>query len=243
MKFQILLLDTDPATAQQLMMILPKHRAELVTATNTEEATRLADEYVPHAVILEADPTGFPRPNFMEWLAQARTGALKDAPALVFTRSVSPETVRYAMALHIDSYLLKPSNPFVLAEKVRHLLEKLEAKGGMSFVAVPGGLPDVRVTTEGKITGISETGCCVRSAVISSIPIPRLDYTTPFFDQLGTRSPRLHFLNTGTNGSEGGSLPFNNYCLFVGWRETDRRSVRKWICENRLESVVLHGNS
>jgi CheY-like chemotaxis protein len=242
MKYLILLIDPDPEIQKSLATLIPRQKAELVTAPDADTATRLCEELLPHAVIQEAHPYESPELDFLAWLEKARKGTLQGIPVMVHTHSVSPLTVKRAMALQINSYVLKPASPETLAEKLEILFKEMDARGGMSFEAPERGKPKLHVTAEGVIAGISETGCCVRSPISNPDPIRTLEYSTPFFEQVGTRAPRLHCLNSGPSGPDKVELPFTNYCLIVGWSEADRRSLRRWLLENRIERIAHDGH-
>lgn len=119
-KILVLVADDDEDSRIIYTTMLQHHGYVTIPARDGEEALRLTRKYLPQAVVTDVWP---PRLDGCE-VAKAIKQDPETAhiPTLVITADARPETRARAKEAGCDVFVLKPSHPQVIVEKVRELV-------------------------------------------------------------------------------------------------------------------------
>ena len=121
----VLVVDDDPDIRAMLAFTLGGHGFEVRQAAGGEEALRLVDERRPDCVVLDLmmpDLDGF------GVLEQLRAGEPTGGPRVVILSCRADEAAQVrSWELGADDYLVKPTDPDVLASRLRDLAGTLPA--------------------------------------------------------------------------------------------------------------------
>lgn len=150
---EILLVD-DAADIQLIgKKILENEGAVVYGAVSVEKAKEILEFKIPHIMIVDLQmpvETGF------DLLAyRASKPELKAVPALVMSGLKDRESVMKSISLGASDYLLKPIRNTSLLQKVRKILK---VSGTYKYKFAPGQQPDVQLSLNAEITGLSEVG-------------------------------------------------------------------------------------
>lgn len=157
---EILIVD-DAADARMLTRkILEVDGATVTEAETVEQAFLTTKTLVPHLILIDLDMPGKNGFDFLE--SRMADPVFRGIPALVLSGLKDRESVRRAVSLGADDYILKPLRAALVLQKVRKVL-RLGSFLSRTVVPGPGAQAVFSIPTE--IARMNETGCVVECPV------------------------------------------------------------------------------
>jgi two-component system cell cycle response regulator DivK len=118
---RILVVEDNPMNLKLVRDILHHSGYEVIEAITGEDGVRLADETVPHLILMDLQLPGIDGYEALRQIRASRRG--RDIPALAVTAFAMQEDRDHAYEYGFDGYVEKPISVRGLAQKVRELLE------------------------------------------------------------------------------------------------------------------------
>lgn len=237
MKYLTLIVDDEPHSLSLLRNTFKAKQFEVVTATHPEEATRCLELYLPHILVVDIS-LGAKYKSGLDWLASVRKGPYKDIPALVITSSNSVEHIKRAMSLDINDYILKPFDYNILNRKLHLIVKKLEEKPLYSFKPKDDLESDGKIEVDGLILGVNEVGVCSSGYFSTQKPVGGVEFSSPFFHQMGLDTPQLRLLGSVPETRKSTGYPFRSYFRVVEWAQKEPGTIDKWIEMKHLQKII-----
>ena len=121
-KHKVLVVDDSPIVCRMTQMALAKEGYEVTTTTDPAKAVTWAQSFQPDCIILDVL---MPKINGYEVCMKLRSlEAFQDVPILMYTCKDSRTDVLEAHHRGADGYLLKPTRPDLLCERVARAIEE-----------------------------------------------------------------------------------------------------------------------
>ncbi len=233
MKLYALVLEDVPQSLSQVRSLLRQNQFEVLEAATPEEAERLLVSHCPHLIFVDLDAAN----RNLAWVESVKKGPFARVPLAVSSSSTRVGTLQRCIQVRVTDYILKPFHPSVLGKKLQLLCSRIALQSPYEVRPTPHRPLGAEMTTECVITAISETGIQVGGALMTVGPVERLSFVTPLFDAIGVRKPMLKLTNTGKREASGGGgeTEFVNFVQVQGWGEDDRKLLRHWIRNRKLE--------
>lgn len=148
-KIKILLVDDEPDILEILSFNLSNEGYQIYTAENGKEALKVADQYMPHLIILDVM---MPVMDGIEACERLRMDKRFQNTIIMFL-SARGEDYSHVAAFEsgADDYVTKPIKPRILNSKVKALLRRLlneENDGNISFPNMVIDVEEYKVTYE-----------------------------------------------------------------------------------------------
>jgi len=148
-KIKILLVDDEPDILEILSFNLSNESYQIYTAENGKEALKVADQYMPHLIILDVM---MPVMDGIEACERLRMDKRFQNTIIMFL-SARGEDYSHVAAFEsgADDYVTKPIKPRILNSKVKALLRRLlneENDGNISFPNMVIDVEEYKVTYE-----------------------------------------------------------------------------------------------
>jgi two-component system, OmpR family, response regulator MprA len=143
---RVLVVEDDEEIADVLRRSLRQEGHEVRTASDGEEALRMASEFIPDLVVLDL---GLPRLDGVEVCRRIRAGG--DVPILILTARSDTDDRVVGLDAGADDYLVKPFERAELLARMRALLRRRPPRGSASLTV--GDLvlnPGTREVTRGE---------------------------------------------------------------------------------------------
>jgi two-component system alkaline phosphatase synthesis response regulator PhoP len=122
---RVLVVDDDEKTVELVKLYLNRDGYRVITAYNSNEALRLAQESNPDIIVLDLMLPG------VGGLEICRTlRAESDVPIIMLTAKTTDEDILTGLNLGADDYVTKPFSPRELAARVRTVLRRLPGERG-----------------------------------------------------------------------------------------------------------------
>ena len=150
-KIKILLVDDEPDILEILSFNLSSEGYQIYTAENGKEALKVADQYMPHLIILDVM---MPVMDGIEACERLRMDKRFQNTIIMFL-SARGEDYSHVAAFEsgADDYVTKPIKPRILNSKVKALLRRLlneENDGNISFPNMLIDVEEYKVTYENR---------------------------------------------------------------------------------------------
>lgn len=124
---RILIADDDPLLRALLVHRLSADGYEVVSADDGSQALTVIAEQRPDLIVLDAL---MPVMDGFEVLRRVKSGGLSEAPVIMLTALKREQDIVGALQLGAADYLVKPFIPDELGERIRRLLQSVEAAEG-----------------------------------------------------------------------------------------------------------------
>lgn len=222
----ILIVDDDQDILKLLTRILTTAGYKILSASTVEEAKTVLGVSAPHAVITDlhmSPESGF---EFIQHIrTQKQYGKL---PLIVLSALNDFTSVKKAIALGVNDYVIKPLQAPMLLLKVRKVLHNKDfAKWDVP--STEDAFIDVQVDVE--VPSLGEAGCLLRApfkiTTGKDIKIKCYDFSSLGLEKLPMKS-NLE-LKTYLPGGQ-----FLNDITFVGISENDSAKIRQYISKRNL---------
>jgi len=126
-RYRILLVDDERDILEFISYNLKKEKYEVYTADNGSEAIQLADELVPHLVLLDVMMPGM---DGMETCEEMRKNAKLNNTLIAFLTARGEDYSQIAgFEVGGDDYITKPIKPKVLLSRIKALLKRISLPG------------------------------------------------------------------------------------------------------------------
>ena len=120
----VLVADDEPRITKLVAIALTEEGFRVITASNGEEALRLADEYRPDIILLDIVMPDLDGIEVMRQLRESRS-----VPVILLTAKGSTADKAKGLDLGADDYIAKPFHPDELAARVRSVLRRSTGEG------------------------------------------------------------------------------------------------------------------
>lgn len=131
---KVLVVDDNPSNVDILKTRLSVHGYEILTATDGEQALRIARESRPDLILLDIM---MPKLDGIEVCSRLKSDPeLPFVPIIVMSAKSNPEDVVQALEAGADEYLSKPINQTALVARVKSMLRIKELQNTMAEQAV-----------------------------------------------------------------------------------------------------------
>jgi len=148
-KIKILLVDDEPDILEILSFNLSNEGYQIYTAENGKEALKVADQYMPHLIILDVM---MPVMDGIEACERLRMDKRFQNTIIMFLSARGEDYSQVAaFESGADDYITKPIKPRILNSKVKALLRRLlneENDGNISFPNMLIDVEEYKVTYE-----------------------------------------------------------------------------------------------
>ena len=152
----VLVADDEPRITKLVAITLSEEGFKVITASNGEEALRLAEEYRPDVVLLDIV---MPDMDGIEVMRQLREG--RSVPVVLLTAKGSTSDKAKGLDLGADDYIAKPFHPDELAARVRAVLRRSAGStpvmGVIRFGDIEIDLERRMVRRDGELVQLSRT--------------------------------------------------------------------------------------
>jgi two-component system KDP operon response regulator KdpE len=152
----VLVADDEPRITKLVAIALAEEGFRVITASNGEEALRMADEYRPDIVLLDIVMPDLDGIEVMRQLREQRA-----VPVILLTAKGSTADKAKGLDLGADDYVAKPFHPDELAARVRSVLRRSTGEGGAAgivrFDDVEVDLERRMVMRSGELVQLSRT--------------------------------------------------------------------------------------
>jgi two-component system chemotaxis response regulator CheY len=156
----ILIIDDNEEVRNIIQKVLESAGYSVLSAGNIQDALELANEHIPHLIILDLvmpEKGGF---EFLEIKKQLTK--LAHIPVLVASVLKNKESIYRAVKLGTNDYLIKPIDARILIQKVR----KAFREKAPLFVSYPkNAMPVTQAHVNSKILLANETGFFIESPI------------------------------------------------------------------------------
>lgn len=237
MKYLALIVDDEPHSLSLLRNTFKNRQFDVVTATHPEEANRCLLHFLPHILVVDIS-LGPKYKSGLDWLESVRTGPFKNIPALIITASNSIEHIKRAASLEITDYILKPFDYQILNRKIHVMTKRLEEKPLYSFKPAQEVHRQGKVDLDGLITGVNDFGICASSSFSTQTPVGGIEYSSPFFQQLGIKAPKLRLLSSAPETKKSTGYPVRTYFRALEWGEQEHQVIENWIETKHLKKLL-----
>ncbi len=221
----ILVVDDDEDMRKILAKILGAQGLHVLTASGPEEAKPLLAQ-IPHVILtdLHMEPVdGF------QFIRDLRSSAMtKKTPILVLSALNDFKSVKKALGLGVNDYVLKPLSSPLLVRKVKKVLFHQDF---LHWEAAPGEEIESEISIEAKIHSLGETGYQLlgpfKITPDKEIKIENAEFIAMNVDQLPQRGSHL-LKSYQSNGN------FLNDVTFIGVGESHSGHIRQF-CRKRVQ--------
>ena len=224
---RLLVVDDETATLKLVKAILVKSHYEVVTSTTVENALKILDEQPFDCVITDAVMPGLSGYDLVKTIREEPLYG--ELPVLMLTRKRHRQDVKKAVEAGVTDYVLKPLDEQLLLDKVELCLKKGGGKRHVFEYAVQGEESKATLTTNCKITSISESEC-TGNLPISVTHDMQIDLNGVLFQSIGIPPPLLKLVSCR-------QVVFNNHkdssfeakFSFIGVPESELKKIRTWL--------------
>jgi two-component system alkaline phosphatase synthesis response regulator PhoP len=122
---RVLVVDDDEKTVELVKLYLNRDGYRVITAYNSNEALRLAQESNPDIIVLDLMIPGVGGLEICRTLREE-----SDVPIIMLTAKTTDEDILTGLNLGADDYVTKPFSPRELAARVRTVLRRLPGERG-----------------------------------------------------------------------------------------------------------------
>lgn len=127
--YKILLVDDEPNILESLQYNLHKEGYEVRTVNNGKEALALAQEFMPHLIVLDVM---MPEMDGIETCKEIRQLPLLKNPVIIFLTARGEDYSQIAgFEAGADDYVTKPVKPRVLISRIKALLKRYKAESAV----------------------------------------------------------------------------------------------------------------
>lgn len=221
----ILIVDDDGDMLKLLNKVLTAAGFHVLMASSPEEGRKILSTEPPHVILsdLHMEPeNGF---SFIQSIrAQKQFNTI---PILVLSALNDFNSVKKAIALGVNDYVIKPLQAPMLLRKLRKALLN---KDFVRWDAPVGQEPVVEIAFDAQVSSIGETGCYLKGPFkITSgkeIKIEASEFITMDLDKVHHRAS--NFLKVYQAGG------FLNDITFVGINETSASKIRQFSAKRKF---------
>jgi CheY-like chemotaxis protein len=232
LQFLALIVDDQKTSTAALTTMLERRDVDCLHAATLDEATNLLEKFCPHLLIVDINMG--PHLSGLDWLAKVRKSDFAEIPAIILTGSSDVQTVKDSSLLGIVDYIVKPSNPSVMAKKIIDM-KALLTHQKLYFLNIEANPFSVQVHLAMHIWAVSETGFCVSSHIANRHPLAFMNPQSSLFAEMEvTPLKKLTLFNYQKEMHWTTSYPVRNFCVATGWTESDLQKVRLWIRREHL---------
>lgn len=221
----ILVVDDDEDILKLLKKVLSAAGFRVLSANSPAEGRELINQEAPHVILtdLHMEPeNGF---QFVQSLRSKKS--LNAIPILVFSSLNDFSSVKKAIALGINDYVIKPLQTPMLLRKLRKALYN---KDFVKWVPEVQDRPEVTICLPLEIVSLGEMGCSLKGPLkISSgkeIKIEAPEFTQIGLDKVAFKASPL--LKTYQNGGN-----FYNDVTFIGVAESTSSKIRQFLTKGQ----------
>lgn len=217
----ILVVDDDQDMLKLLNRILTTSGFRVLTALTVQEAKTVLQSEPPHAIVTDLHMTPENGFQFIQYLRSQKQ--YEKVPLLVLSALNDFGSVKKAIALGVNDYVIKPLQSPMLLRKIRKALHnkdfakwEVPAKEDISF----------NVLVDAEVSLLGEAGCMLQApfkiTTGKDIKIKCYEFTSLGLDKLVLKSNRE--LKTYLPGGL-----FLNDITFIGISENDSNKIRQFI--------------
>lgn len=215
----ILVVDDDEDMRKILAKILGAQGIHVLTASGPEEAMPLLEK-VPHVILTDLHMEPIDGFRFIRTLKS--NSHTKKTPILVLSALNDFQSVKKAIGLGVNDYVLKPLNNPLLIRKIKKVLFHQDFH---HWDASSGEEVETEVMIEAKISSLGETGYQLlgpfKITPDKDLKIETAEFTAMNLDQFPQRGS--HLLKTYQNDGK-----FLNDITFIGINEEGAGKIRQF---------------
>lgn len=231
-QYCVLIVDDQKDSTSALKAIMERRDFDCHVATNIEDANKKLEQLAPHLLIVDVNLG--PSVSGLDWLSEVRKGRFGSIPAVILTATGDEETVRAAVKIGVDDFIVKDSEPQTMTKKIVALRARLQESVRYALTSKEEPLT-AQVKIAMQISAISETGICVSSHIANRLPVSFSNPSSSLFKEIEVKPlKKITFLNYERETNWKSKAPMRNFCQANGWTEPDFKRVRLWIRRNKL---------
>ena len=185
MEYLILLVGVSSRSLQSLSSCIKLNQFRVMYAKTLGEATERVQKYWPHLIIVQIDPTN--RKSGLAWLEKLKSGPGQFIHTVIISTSPISDDVKRARKIGLDDYMVISSDAESLSKKLLKFNDKAKTAPLYKVQLKAGQDIKTKLVTRANVTGLSETGICFGSDIISLKPFHSVSYTSDFFLRIGDR--------------------------------------------------------
>lgn len=223
----ILIIDDDTEMLKLLIKVLEGSGYQVFSATNPEEGRTLLREEAPHVVLtdLHMDPEdGF---SFIQSIRSQKQ--YSEIPILVLSALNDFNSVKKAIALGVNDYVIKPLQAPML---IRKLKKALFNKDFVKWSPDESSAPELEIHLSAEVSSIGEAGYILKGP-LKIMAGKEVDIISKEFEEMGL--DKIHHRSSPFVKTYSSDGTFKNDIVFVGASEATASKIRQYVSKRNLK--------